>query len=136
MIAGSCQIGGDDKNLAVRKPYAGGRSAVAEIGWFVNPGWDLIHHVDEYRIMGIGESTVGTLDGKVAVVTGASKGIGAGIAKVLAAQGASVEEFSAIKVTGYTDQQLVGISLAIAVTVFTNVCNRITDTAIDFPAVA
>jgi hypothetical protein len=30
----------------------------------------------------------------------------------------------------------VDISLAIAVTVFTNVFNRINDTAIDFPAVA
>jgi alkylhydroperoxidase family enzyme len=46
------------------------------------------------------------------------------------------EEFSASKAAGYTDQQLVDISLAIAVTVFTNVFNRIHDTAIDFPAVA
>jgi len=33
---------------------------------------------------------MGVLDGKVALVTGASKGIGAGIAKGLAAAGASV----------------------------------------------
>ena len=33
---------------------------------------------------------MGILDGKVALVTGASKGIGAGIAKGLAAAGASV----------------------------------------------
>jgi len=33
---------------------------------------------------------MGILDGKVALVTGASKGIGAGIAKALAAAGASV----------------------------------------------
>jgi uncharacterized peroxidase-related enzyme len=44
-------------------------------------------------------------------------------------------EFRAIQVAGYTDGQLVEISLAIAVTVFTNVFNRINDTAIDFPAV-
>ena len=34
--------------------------------------------------------SVGILDGKVALVTGAAKGIGAGIAKGLAAAGASV----------------------------------------------
>ena len=45
-------------------------------------------------------------------------------------------EFSAIRDAGYSDQQLVEISLAIAVTTFTNVFNRINDTAIDFPAVA
>jgi uncharacterized peroxidase-related enzyme len=44
-------------------------------------------------------------------------------------------EFTSIKDAGYTDAQLVEISLAIAVTVFTNVFNRINDTAIDFPEV-
>jgi uncharacterized peroxidase-related enzyme len=44
-------------------------------------------------------------------------------------------EFSAIRSAGYTDRQLVDISLAIAVTTFTNIFNRINDTAIDFPAV-
>lgn len=48
----------------------------------------------------------------------------------------SEAEFSAIKAAGYTDAQLVDISLAIAVTVFTNVFNRINDTDIDFPPVA
>ena len=48
----------------------------------------------------------------------------------------SDSEFSAIKAAGYTDAQLVEVSLAIAVTVFTNVFNRINDTVIDFPAVA
>ena len=47
----------------------------------------------------------------------------------------SEAEFAAIKAAGYSDAQLVDISLAIAVTVFTNVFNRINDTAIDFPAV-
>ena len=48
----------------------------------------------------------------------------------------SDEEFSAIKAAGYTDAQLVDISLALAVITFTNVFNRINDTALDFPAVA
>jgi len=45
-------------------------------------------------------------------------------------------EFQAIKAAGYTDAQLVDISLAIALTVFTNVFNRVNDTDIDMPAVA
>lgn len=48
----------------------------------------------------------------------------------------SEDAFSAIRAAGYSDAQLVEISLAIAVTTFTNVFNRINDTAIDFPAVA
>lgn len=44
-------------------------------------------------------------------------------------------EFTAIRRAGYTDAQFVEISLAIAVTVFTNVFNRINDTVVDFPAV-
>ncbi|QQO13192.1 carboxymuconolactone decarboxylase family protein [Bradyrhizobium diazoefficiens] len=48
----------------------------------------------------------------------------------------SDEEFAAIKAAGYSDAQLVEISLAFATTVFTNVFNRINDTDIDFPAVA
>jgi uncharacterized peroxidase-related enzyme len=48
----------------------------------------------------------------------------------------STDEFQAIHAAGYTDAQLVDISLAIALTVFTNVFNRINDTDIDFPAVA
>ena len=45
------------------------------------------------------------------------------------------EDFAAIKVAGYSDAQLVEISLAFATIVFTNVFNRINDTEIDFPAV-
>jgi uncharacterized peroxidase-related enzyme len=45
-------------------------------------------------------------------------------------------DFAAIKDAGYSDAQLVDISLAFATTVFTNVFNRIYDTEIDFPAVA
>ena len=45
-------------------------------------------------------------------------------------------EFEAIKAAGYSDAQLVDISLAFATTVFTNVFNRINDTDVDFPAVA
>jgi uncharacterized peroxidase-related enzyme len=45
-------------------------------------------------------------------------------------------DFAAIKAAGYSDAQLVEISLAFATTVFTNVFNRINDTETDFPAVA
>ena len=48
----------------------------------------------------------------------------------------SDEDFAAIKAAGYSDAQLVEISLAFATTVFTNVFNRVNDTEIDFPAVA
>ncbi|MEK9281919.1 MULTISPECIES: carboxymuconolactone decarboxylase family protein [unclassified Bradyrhizobium] len=48
----------------------------------------------------------------------------------------SDEDFAVIKAAGYSDAQLVEISLAFATTVFTNVFNRINDTEIDFPAVA
>jgi uncharacterized peroxidase-related enzyme len=44
-------------------------------------------------------------------------------------------EFDAIKAAGYTDAQLVDISLTIALVVFTNTFNRINDTELDFPAV-
>jgi uncharacterized peroxidase-related enzyme len=48
----------------------------------------------------------------------------------------SAEDFADIRAAGYSDAQLVDISLAFATTAFTNVFNRINDTAIDFPAVA
>ncbi|MGN2249238.1 carboxymuconolactone decarboxylase family protein [Frateuria sp. GZRe14] len=44
-------------------------------------------------------------------------------------------EFAAIRAAGYTDAQLVDISLAIALVIFTNTFNRINDTELDFPAV-
>jgi len=43
-------------------------------------------------------------------------------------------EFAAIRAAGYTDTQLAEISLAIALTIFTNTFNRINDTDVDFPA--
>ena len=61
-----------------------------------------------------------------------------GFVHKLAASSGTVSEadFAAIKAAGYSDAQLVEISLAFATTVFTNVFNRINDTEIDFPAVA
>jgi uncharacterized peroxidase-related enzyme len=48
----------------------------------------------------------------------------------------SNEDFAAIKAAGYSDAQLVDISLAFAITVFTNVFNRINDTELDFRTAA
>jgi uncharacterized peroxidase-related enzyme len=48
----------------------------------------------------------------------------------------SENEFAAIRGAGYTDTQLTEISLAIALTIFTNTFNRINDTDVDFPRVA
>ncbi|MCD0501652.1 carboxymuconolactone decarboxylase family protein [Bordetella petrii] len=47
----------------------------------------------------------------------------------------SEDEFAAIRGAGYTDTQLAEISLAIALTIFTNTFNRINDTDVDFPPV-
>ena len=59
----------------------------------------------------------------------------AGFVRKLARSSGTVsdEDFAAIKAAGYSDAQLVEISLAFATTVFTNVFNRINDTEIDFP---
>jgi uncharacterized peroxidase-related enzyme len=48
----------------------------------------------------------------------------------------SDDEFALIKAAGYTDQQLVEISLAVALIIFTNAFNRINDTDLDFPKVS
>jgi alkylhydroperoxidase family enzyme len=48
----------------------------------------------------------------------------------------SEHEFRAIKEAGYSEAQLVDISLALAVITFTNVFNRINDTTLDYPAAA
>jgi uncharacterized peroxidase-related enzyme len=59
------------------------------------------------------------------------------VGKLVKTSGAlSDQDFSAIKAAGYTEQQLVDISLAIAVFTFTNVFNRINDTELDYSAVA
>jgi uncharacterized peroxidase-related enzyme len=44
-------------------------------------------------------------------------------------------QFAGIKAAGYTDEQLVEISFAVALVIFTNVFNRINDTTVDFPPV-
>lgn len=45
----------------------------------------------------------------------------------------AAEQFAAIRAAGYTDAQLVEITLAIALTAFTNTFNRINDTTLDVP---
>ena len=47
----------------------------------------------------------------------------------------SENEVAAIRAAGYNDTQLADISLAIAMTIFTNTFNRINDTDVDFPPV-
>ncbi len=48
----------------------------------------------------------------------------------------SDKEYAAVRSAGFTDAQLVDISLALAVITFTNAFNRINDTTLDFPAAA
>ncbi|NPT47146.1 hypothetical protein GNZ12_38825 [Paraburkholderia sp. 1N] len=45
----------------------------------------------------------------------------------------TADEFTAIKKAGYTDVELVEITLAIALTMFTNTFNRVNDTTLDVP---
>jgi AhpD family alkylhydroperoxidase len=45
------------------------------------------------------------------------------------------DEVTTIRAAGYTDAQLAEISLAVALTIFTNTFNRINDTDLDFPPV-
>jgi alkylhydroperoxidase family enzyme len=47
----------------------------------------------------------------------------------------SQSDFEAIRAAQYTETQLADISLAIALTIFTNTFNRINDTNVDFPPV-
>lgn len=47
----------------------------------------------------------------------------------------SQADFDAIRAAQYTETQLADISLAMALTIFTNTFNRINDTTVDFPPV-
>jgi len=44
-------------------------------------------------------------------------------------------EVSRVRDAGYTERQLIEVTLAVAVITFTNLANRINDTVVDFPAV-
>ena len=45
----------------------------------------------------------------------------------------TADEFTAVKKAGYADTEMVEITLAIALTVFTNTFNRVNDTTLDVP---
>src|SRR3569833_2975334 len=64
-----------------------------------------------------GEETMGTLDGKVAIVTGAGQGVGEGIAVALAKEGATLvvagRTASKVERTAKTIQELGGKALAV-----------------------
>jgi uncharacterized peroxidase-related enzyme len=45
-------------------------------------------------------------------------------------------ELDAVRAAGYTERQVIEISLAIAAITLTNLVNRVNDTTLDFPAVA
>lgn len=47
----------------------------------------------------------------------------------------SLRQVESIVAAGYSERQIIGVSLAIASTVFANTVNRINDTAIDFPEI-
>jgi len=46
------------------------------------------------------------------------------------------EELDAVRAAGYSEQQVIEVTLAIASITFTNLVNRVNDTTLDFPAVA
>jgi uncharacterized peroxidase-related enzyme len=45
-------------------------------------------------------------------------------------------ELDALRAAGYSEQQVIEVTLAIAAITFTNLVNRVNDTVVDFPAVA
>ncbi len=88
------------------------------------------------KMTGLSEDTVKQL--RLGLPTGDQKRDAlAAFARSLATTSGTVsnEQFAAIKAAGYSDQQLVEISLAIAIGIFTNMFNRINDTDVDFPKI-